>query len=91
MSARGYAMVEGHRFGVTGISLAGGKILLRVTRRGPAPAFDGPAAVTVFGEDDLGICQGNVHLDYGEVGEREALTVTINMKMDKCFGDAEEQ
>jgi len=86
---KGYVAAGGIRIPVTEISLRESRLTLRCALAGPAQEFSG-GAVTIFGEDGSGICQGYCDdLRWREVAEGEALEVTINMQMERCLGDAE--
>jgi hypothetical protein len=52
-------------------------------------AVDG-GAVTIFGEDGTGICQGYSSVRWEKIHSWKTLIVEISMQMDTCFGDAEE-
>lgn len=52
----GFLVIGGHRFPVSSVSLARGRIVVRAYAWGPLPALAGP--VTVFGSDGVGVWQG---------------------------------
>ena len=86
----GYIVVRGVQFPVTGIRLAQGKVILACTVPGPVAAYDAVTPVTVFGEDGLGVCQGDCLLQWLEVGPGDTLQVQVLLAMNRCYGDAEE-
>lgn len=85
----GYVVADGRRFPITEIRLAGGTMALTCTVRGPVPSYSGTGPVTVFGEDGIGVCQGDCALSWCEVLPHETLTLHISMAMETCYGDAE--
>jgi hypothetical protein len=85
----GEALIEGIRIPITGIVLRKGQMVFRCAKRGPVAAVDG-GAVTIFGEDGTGICQGYSSVRWEKIHSWKTLIVEISMQMDTCFGDAEE-
>jgi hypothetical protein len=86
----GHAVVEGIRLPILEIRLRDGGMDLRCHLEGPVSAVEG-GAVTVFGEDGTGICQGRCDgARWQAVGPGETLTVRLEMKITWCYGDAEE-
>lgn len=82
-------MASGARLPVTEVALRGGKVSLECTARGPIPASDGPGAVTVFGEDGIGVGQGYCDLTWREVGPDDTLYLSVTLNFERCYGDAE--
>ena len=85
----GYVIVDGHKIPVTEIRLDGGKIKFVCERRGPVPSYSGTGPVTVFGEDDIGVCQGYCAMAWADVRPHDLLTLRVWMGMEQCYGDAE--
>lgn len=85
----GYVVVNGRCFPVTEMRLAGGKMCLTCAVQGPVPTFEG-GAVTVFGADGIGVCQGDSLVTWPDVRPEDTLVVHISMAWDSCYGDAEE-
>lgn len=81
-------MVDGHRLGISSITLRGGKIVLTCTAKGPLPACDG-GAITVFGEDGAGVCQGYSVFAWSEISPYEMLSFNVAVGFESCHGDAE--
>jgi hypothetical protein len=87
----GHALIEGISVPVTEVSLRGGGIVFKCVLTGPVAAVEG-GAVTIFGEDGTGICQGYCgDVSWIAVAPGETLMVKVEMKMDRCYGDAEAQ
>lgn len=85
----GRAVIDGISVPVTSVSLHGGKLILQCTLAGPVRASAG-GAVTIFGDDDAGICQGySDEVSWPEVKEGETLMVSVRMQVANCYGDAE--
>jgi hypothetical protein len=85
----GYVIVDGHKIPVTEIRLTGGKMKLTCEVAGPLPSYTGNGPVTVFGEDDVGVCQGYCFMTWAEVRARDLLTVRVWMAVESCYGDSE--
>jgi hypothetical protein len=86
----GYLMVDGVRIPVVGVSLARGKTTLHGQKRGPlAASAPGARALTVFGADGIGICQGYTSASWPELGFLDVLDLNVDMSMTTCYGDAE--
>lgn len=84
-------MIEGTRLPVAEVSLRGGQVVFQCMLQGPVTAVDG-GAVTIFGEDGLGICQGYCEeVRWKDVALGEVLMVYVAMRMDSCYGSAEAQ
>lgn len=89
MTPLGHAVVNGLHIPVTGVSLRQGMVVFQCTLAGPVAPMDG-AAVTIFGEDGRGICQGNCDdVRWRRVLQGESLLLEIRMIMDRCYGDAD--
>jgi hypothetical protein len=86
----GHVVIDGRRLPVTGIRMASGKINVTCAVGGPVPAFEGVASVTVFGEDDRGLFQGQCLLSWPQANPQDMLTVQLWVGWDRCYGDAEE-
>lgn len=85
---KGAAVIDGIRLPVTDVRLRGGRMVFWCTVAGPVRAVDGVFAVTVFGEDGTGICQGDCAVRWCDVGPEESLAFRIGLRMDECWGDA---
>jgi hypothetical protein len=85
----GYVVLLGRRLPVMEMRLAHGRICLSCSIRGPVPAYDGTIPVTVFGEDGIGVCQGDCAFSWPEAGPHDTFILNVEMCMNRCFGDAE--
>jgi hypothetical protein len=74
----GYIVVAGVRVPIVRVSLREGGIFLLVEKHGPLPAAEGP--VTIFGEDDLGVCQTPSGLKWREIKPGETLSLELHLK-----------
>jgi hypothetical protein len=82
-------MASGVRVPIVAIRLLGGKMHLTCMAAGPLPASSEACAVTVFGEDGAGVCQGYCGVTWREAGPLDTLTLRIALDMARCYGDAE--
>ncbi len=82
----GYVIVDGLRLPVTGVSLRGGLIIFRTRVHGPVPPRDAAGTLTVFGEDDLGVCQADIEVTWGTVGPADVLAFDVVLRMENCHG-----
>ena len=89
MKCGGHAVIDGLRMPITGMSLQNGMIVFWASMQGPMAASGGIRPVTIFGEDGLGICQGDVSLSWPDLSKREVLKLSITMTMKQCYGDGE--
>ena len=88
--AGGYVVVNGIRLPIVDVTLAGGYIKFLCRRPGPVRASDpSPMAVTLFGADDVGVCQGLSNTSWRKVRKGEFLDFVVTFRSDTCYGDAE--
>lgn len=89
MTSFGHAVVNGLHIPITGIRLCRSMVVLQCTLNGPVAPMDG-AAVTIFGEDGTGICQGSCEdVRWPRVPSGGHLVLELRMTMDRCYGDAD--
>lgn len=91
LAGDGYLMVDGLRIPVVAVSLVGGNAVFRGQAHGPlAASAPGARALTLFGSDGVGICQGYTNASWRELGSLDVLDLQLGMGMTTCYGDAED-